>query len=67
MNFSGAVQGALSNAGAMRYISSQAELELGRCLTQEEETTLFGKFSPKTISSRIQKVRLNYQLVYRFN
>ena len=63
MNFSGAVQGTLSNAGAMREIRSQSELELGRCLMQEEETNLFGKFAPKTILSRIQKVRLNYQLV----
>ena len=56
MNYSRAVKGSLTQSGAMREIASQAELELGRQLTNEEELTIFQRFSPQAIVDNIEKV-----------
>ena len=56
MNYSLAVKGSLTRSGAVREIASQAEVELGRRLTDEEELNLFQRFSPQTIVNKIEKV-----------
>ena len=56
MYYSRAVKGSLTRSGAAREIASQAEVELGRPLTNEEELNLFQRFSPQAIIDRIEKV-----------
>ena len=56
MNYSRAVKGSWATSGATREIASQAEVELGRELTNEEEMNLFQKMSPQTLLYRIEKV-----------
>ena len=56
MYYSRAVKGSLTRSGAAREIASQAEVELGRRLTNEEELNLFQRFSPQAIIDRIEKV-----------
>ena len=56
MNYSLAVKGSGAISGATRAIASQAEVELGRELTNEEEMNLFQKMSPQTLLQRIEKV-----------
>ena len=56
MNFSRAGKGSWAISGATREIATQAELELGRELTNEEEMNLFQKLSPQTLLHRIEKV-----------
>ena len=55
MNFSQAVKGQLTRPGAVRAIQSQAETELGRKLTKEEESLLFSKSHPNIFLGQIQK------------
>ena len=57
MNFSHAVKRTLTRGGAVQEIYSQSETELGRDLTHSERTTLFARFSPELVLSRIEKVR----------
>jgi hypothetical protein len=59
MNFSQAVKGQLSRPGAVRAIQSQAETELGRKLSKEEESLLFRNIHPNTFLGQIQKVDNN--------
>ena len=56
MYYSRAVKGSLTRSGAAREIASQAEVELGRRLTNEEEFNLFQRFSHQAIIDRIEKV-----------
>ena len=56
MNYSRALKGSLTRSGAAKEIFSQAELELGRPLSKEEEQKLFSNSSPQQILDRIQKV-----------
>ena len=56
MYYSRAVKGSLTRSGAAREIASQAEVELGRRLTNEEELHLFQRFSHQAIIDRIEKV-----------
>jgi hypothetical protein len=56
MNFSQAVKGQLTRSGAIRAIQSQADTELGRKLTKEEESFLFTKTHPNILLGQIQKV-----------
>jgi hypothetical protein len=58
MNYSRALKGSLTRSGAINEISSQAELELGHPLTKDEESIIFGRFSPQNILERIKKVML---------
>ena len=61
MNFSQAVKGHLTRSGAIRAIQSQAETELGRKLSKEEESFLFTKNDPNIFLAQIEKV---YQLSF---
>ena len=54
MNYAQAVKGKVTRSSAMREITSQSELELGRTLSPEEESKLLSKFSPQIIHDRIQ-------------
>ena len=56
MNFSRAVKGHLTRTGAIRAIHSQAETELGRVLSKEEESLLFAKTDPSDLQAQIEKV-----------
>ena len=56
MNFSHAVKGISTRGGAVREIDSQSEIELGRYLTSSEKSTLFNKFPPKIVLTRIEQV-----------
>ena len=56
MNFSRAVKGSLTRGGAAKEIDSQTEIELGRPLTPLERTSLFARFPPELVLSRIEKV-----------
>jgi hypothetical protein len=56
MNFSRAVKGHLTRAGAIRAIQSQAETELGRKLSKEEESLLFTNTHPNIFQAQIEKV-----------
>ena len=55
MNFSQAVRGQLTTSGAINAIQSQAETELGRNLSKEEESFLFSHTHPTLLSGQIQK------------
>ena len=59
MNFSRALKGSLTRSGAIREIASQSHLEIGRPLTDAEESGLFQRFSPQTILDRIERVNFN--------
>ena len=56
MNFSRAVKGHLTRAGAIRAIHSQAETDLGRKLSREEESILFNNTPPNILQAQIEKV-----------
>ena len=56
MNFSQAVKGHLTRSGAIRAIQSQAETELGRKLSREEESILFNNTPPNILQAQIEKV-----------
>ena len=56
MNFSRAVKGHLTKTSAIRAIHSQAETELGRVLSKEEESLLFAKTNPCDLQAQIEKV-----------
>ena len=56
MNFSQAVKGHLTRSGAIRAIQSQAETELGRKLSKEEELFLFTNTHPNMLMAQIEKV-----------
>ena len=56
MNYLQAARGHHTRGGAMMAIHSQAETELGRKLSKEEELFLSTKLSPSTLSDEIQKV-----------
>ena len=58
MSYSQALKGALTRSGAIREIDSQAELEFGRKLTDNEKTIMFRRFPPQDLLNRIQKVTL---------
>ena len=60
MNFSQAVRGQLDPSQAMMSIQSQAQTELGRSLSQEEEAFLLTNFHPNTLLGQIQKVYDHY-------
>ena len=62
MNYSRALKGKVTRSSAIREITSQSELELGRPLSLEEETKILSKFSPVIIQERIQKVFINVNL-----
>ena len=55
MNFSQAVKGQARRPGAVRAIQSQAETELGRKLSKEEESLLFSNCHPNIFLGQIQK------------
>jgi hypothetical protein len=56
MNFSRAVKGHLTRPGAIRAIQSQAETELGRMLSKDEESFLFTNTPPIILRAQIEKV-----------
>ena len=56
MNFSKAVKGHPSKSFTIKAIQSQAETELGRKLTKEEESILFFKTHPNILLDQIEKV-----------
>jgi hypothetical protein len=56
MNFSHAVKGCLSRSGTIRAIHSQAETELGRQLSKEEENLLLVNTNPDILLGQIEKV-----------
>ena len=56
MNFLQAVKGQLKPSQAIMAIKSQAETELIRSLSKEEEAYLFTKFPPNILLGQIQKV-----------
>ena len=56
MNFSQAVRGQLKPSQAIIAINSQAETELRRSLSKEEEAFLFTNFPPNILLEKIQKV-----------
>ena len=56
MNYSGAVKGSLTRSGVIHEVKSQAQLELSRPLSKEEEVCLFKTFSPQDVHDRVQKV-----------
>jgi hypothetical protein len=60
MNFSQAVKGYLTRFGAIRAIQSQAETELGRKLSKEEEYLLSSKTHPNIFLGQIQKVYYHF-------
>ena len=55
MNFSQAVKGQLTHPAAILAIQSQAETELGRSLTKEEESYLLSKNTPHILLGQMQK------------
>ena len=55
MNFSQAVRGQLTTPSAIMAIQSQAETELGRNLSKEEESFLFSNTNPKVVLGEMQK------------
>ena len=68
MNFSQAVKGQLTTPAAIMAIQSQAETELGRNLSKEEETYLFSKSQPNILLRQMQKFGfgfLKFQLFLR--
>ena len=56
MNYAKATKRTIPHSAVLWEINSQAELELGHRLTQDEQETLFTLFPPKIISERIHKV-----------
>ena len=56
MNFSQAVRGQLKPSQAIVAILSQAETELRRNISKEEEAFLFENFPPNILLGKIQKV-----------
>ena len=59
MNFSQVVRGQLNPSQAIIAIKSQAETELRRSLSKEEEAFLFTNFPPNILLEQIQKVIKN--------
>ena len=62
MNYGRAVTGQLMNSEAETEISAQSQIELGRELTNEERSKLFGKYSATNLIYRIKKV-CNYVII----
>ena len=62
MSYSSAVKGGLTHSSMKHYVLSQAELELSRPLTEEEDAILFEKFSTQDIFNRIHKVCTNHSI-----
>ena len=60
MNFSRAVKGSFTRSGVIREIDSQAELELGRSLTDDEKSKLFSKFPVNQVLDKIDKVNFKH-------
>ena len=60
MNFSRAVKGSFTRSGVIREIDSQAELELGRSLTDDEKSKLFAKFPVNQVLDKIDKVNFKH-------
>ena len=56
MSYSQATRGHHTRGGATMAIQSQAETELGRKLSKEEELFLSTKLSPSSLLDEIQKV-----------
>ena len=56
MNYSQAVKGRNEGPAAIRGVQSQAETELNRKLTNEEEGLLFKQIDPDMFLENIQKV-----------
>ena len=56
MNYSQALRGKKKLPDATTAIQSQAETELSRRLSKEEETLLFSQSSPNVLLRQIQKV-----------
>ena len=58
MNFARAVKGRLTRSNIFEAIQSQAETELGRMITKEEQNLIFAKDPPSVVLDQIQKVFL---------
>ena len=56
MNFSQAVKGPLTNQSGLRMIRSQAETEIGRKLSDAEESLVFSKYPRNVLLENIEKV-----------
>ena len=56
MNYSQAARGHHTRGGATMAIQSQAETELGRKLSKEEEIFLSSQLTPSSLLGEIQKV-----------
>ena len=56
MNYSQAVKGKKKLPDATAAIQSQADTELSRRLSKEEEALLFSQFTPNVLLRQIQKV-----------
>ena len=67
MNFSRAVKGSLTRGGVVKEIDSQTETELGRPLTPSEKTSLFARYPPELVLSRIEKVCYYQKIVNKLN
>ena len=64
MNYAQAARGHHTRGGVTRAIQSQAETELGRKLSKEEEIFLSTKFSPPSLLDEIKKVRRIKKIVF---
>ena len=60
MNYSKALRGRLEKPAAIRGVQSQAETELNRELSKEEEALLFSHVDPNMLLEGIQKVFIIY-------
>ena len=60
MSYSQVVRGVLTRSGAIKEIDSQAELELGRPLTDGEKASIFSRLNPQNVVERIVKVNANF-------
>ena len=56
MNFARAVQGRLTRSSIFEAIQSQAETELGRMISKEEQNRIFAENTPSAVLDKIQKV-----------
>ena len=65
MNFAHAVLGRLSRTGVMNAIQSQAETELGRKLSKEEEVLIFTNHPPVVVLEQIETVIDSYFVLFK--
>ena len=56
MNFARAVRGRLSRSNIFEAIQAQAETELGRMISKDEQNLIFNKNPPSVVLEQIQKV-----------